>query len=148
MVSLLVLNGPNLNLLGARQPDIYGTTTLAEIEAMCTRVGADAGVSISCLQSNQEGTLVDAIHAARDLHDGIVLNAGAYTHTSIAIMDAISSTGVPTVELHLSNIHAREDFRQKSFIAPVAIGQICGFGPNGYRLAIQALVAYLAEAGK
>ncbi len=148
MFSVLIINGPNLNLLGTRQPEVYGKTTLAEIEAMCVTAAADAGGKAACIQSNQEGVLVDAIHNARGKHDGIVLNAGAYTHTSIALMDAISSTEIPTIELHLSNIHAREDFRHKSYIAPVAVGQICGFGPNGYNLAIQALLTYLSENRK
>lgn len=143
MKSLLILNGPNLNLLGERQPEVYGTTTLAEIEAMCEDAAKEMGATATCQQSNNEGELVDAIHRARKSYDGIVLNAGAYTHTSIAIMDAITSTQMPTVELHLSNIHAREDFRKKSFIAPVAIGQISGFGPAGYRLAIQAILQHL-----
>ena len=143
MTSILVLNGPNLNLLGQRQPEVYGTTTLADIEAAAVAHGANRGISVSCLQSNHEGALVDAIHAAKGVHDGIVLNAGAYTHSSIALMDAISSTEMPVVELHLSNIHARETFRHKSYIAPVAIGQICGFGAHGYTLALDALIAYL-----
>ena len=143
MKSILILNGPNLNLLGERQPEFYGTTTLAEIEMLCRSTAQDLKASAVCMQSNQEGILVDAIHDARGVHDGIVLNAGAYTHTSIALMDAISSAQIPTVELHLSNIHAREDFRKNSFIAPVAIGQICGFGPNGYKIAVQALLHYL-----
>jgi len=147
MTSMLILNGPNLNLLGQRQPEVYGHTTLAEIEQMC-RTKADAlSVIVSCLQSNHEGALVDAIHAARGVYDGIVLNAGAYTHTSVALMDAISSAQVPVVELHLSNIHAREAFRHKSFIAPVAVGQICGFGPAGYGLAMDALLAHLVQDG-
>ena len=148
MYSLLVINGPNLNLLGTRQPEVYGKTTLAEVEKLCLAVAKDAGSKATCMQSNHEGTLVEAIHNARGKYDGIVLNAGAYTHTSIALMDAISSTEIPTVELHLSNIHAREEFRHKSYIAPVAVGQICGFGPNGYKLAIEALLNYLAEAAK
>lgn len=144
MKSLLILNGPNLNLLGTRQPEVYGSTTLAQIEAMCAAMAELEGCKISCLQSNHEGELVEAIHAARNLHDGIILNAGAYTHTSVALMDAIASVEVPCIELHLSNIHAREEFRHKSFIAPVAVGQICGFGPAGYGLAIQAMLSYLA----
>jgi len=148
MISLLILNGPNLNLLGQRQPEIYGRTTLAEIEDMCVSAAQELGASATCLQSNQEGELVEAIHAARGLHDGIILNAGAYTHTSIALMDAISSSGVPTIELHLSNIHAREDFRKKSFIAPVAVGQISGFGAPGYRLAITAMLDHLASLNR
>ncbi len=145
MTSLLILNGPNLNLLGQRQPEVYGHTSLADIEELCRTTAADLGARVDCVQSNHEGVLVDAIHAARGLHDGIVLNAGAYTHTSIALMDAISSAQIPVIELHLSNIHARETFRHTSFIAPVAVGQICGFGPGGYPLAIRAMLAYLDE---
>lgn len=143
MPSVLVLNGPNLNLLGTRQPEVYGRTTLADIEAMCAAEAERHGMTVDCLQSNHEGALVDAIHAARGVHAGIVLNAGAYTHTSIALMDAISSTGLPVVEVHISNIHARESFRHKSFVAPVALGQIAGLGPVGYSLAIRALAEHL-----
>lgn len=143
MPTILVLNGPNLNLLGQRQPEVYGRTTLAEIEAMCVDTGAALGLAVACLQSNHEGALIDAIHACRGTRDGIVLNAGAYTHTSVALMDAIASAEVPVVELHLSNIHAREPFRHRSYIAPVAIGQICGFGPAGYGLALRALAQHL-----
>ncbi len=143
MTSILVLNGPNLNLLGQRQPEVYGTTTLADIEAACARHAKASGLSVTCAQSNHEGALIDAIHAAKGVHDGIILNAGAYTHSSIALMDAIASVELPVVELHLSNIHARETFRHKSYIAPVAIGQICGFGADGYLLALDALKAHL-----
>ncbi|MDO6725370.1 type II 3-dehydroquinate dehydratase [Cognatishimia sp. 1_MG-2023] len=145
MSSILILNGPNLNLLGTRQPEVYGKTTLQDIENMCVSHGESLGVSVSCIQSNHEGALVDAIHAAKGQHDGIVLNAGAYTHTSIALMDAISSVALPVIELHLSNIHARESFRHKSFIAPVAVGQICGFGALGYRLAIDAMLNHIGK---
>lgn len=141
--SILVLNGPNLNLLGTRQPEVYGKTTLKDIEDMCVSHGASLGVTVSCAQSNHEGVLVDAIHAAKGTHAGIVLNAGAYTHTSIALMDAIASVELPVIELHLSNIHARESFRHTSYIAPVAIGQICGFGSVGYRMAIDAMVHHI-----
>lgn len=143
MISLLVLNGPNLNLLGTRQPEVYGRTTLADLEDQCRAAADDLGVAVAFFQSNSEGALIDAIHAARGTHDGIVLNAGAYTHTSIALMDAIAATGVPTVEVHLSNIHAREPFRHRSWIAPVAIGQIAGFGTTGYVLALRALTERL-----
>lgn len=143
MTSILVLNGPNLNLLGQRQPEVYGTTTLAQVEDACRNHGAKSGVHVSCFQSNHEGALIDAIHAAKGVHHGIVLNAGAYTHTSIALMDAIASVELPVIELHLSNIHAREEFRHKSYIAKVALGQICGFGPHGYVLALDALKAHL-----
>jgi 3-dehydroquinate dehydratase II len=146
MSSFLILNGPNLNLLGTRQPEVYGKTTLDDIRKLCEDAAARHGVSIAFAQSNHEGTLIDAIHAARGQHAGIILNAGAYTHTSVALMDAIASAAVPLVEVHLSNIHAREPFRHKSFIAPVALGQICGFGATGYVLAIEALVAHLGLA--
>ena len=145
MTSLLILNGPNLNLLGTRQPEVYGKTTLAEVEALCAQKAQDCGCEVTCLQSNHEGALLDAVQGARGLHDGIILNAGAYTHTSIALMDAISSIKVPVIELHLSNIHAREEFRHHSYIAPVAVGQICGFGPAGYILAIDAMISYLGQ---
>jgi 3-dehydroquinate dehydratase-2 len=143
MTSLLILNGPNLNLLGTRQPDVYGRTTLADIEALCTKTASGIDVAIQFEQSNHEGALVDHIHAALGTHDGIILNAGAYTHTSIALMDAISSVSIPTIELHLSNVHAREDFRKTSYMSKVALGQICGFGAAGYALAIQALTDHL-----
>ncbi|GAA6207498.1 type II 3-dehydroquinate dehydratase [Cognatishimia sp. WU-CL00825] len=143
MTSILILNGPNLNLLGTRQPEVYGTTTLTDIENLCTAHANKHNIELKFFQSNHEGALIDAIHDARGTHDGIVLNAGAYTHTSVALMDAISSAALPVIELHLSNIHAREEFRHKSFIAPVAVGQICGFGAHGYELAIDALVRHL-----
>ena len=143
MTSLLILNGPNLNLLGTRQPEVYGSTTLADIEARCEARAKMLGLSVTCAQSNHEGELIELIHQAPARHKGIIFNAGAYTHSSIALMDAIQSVDLPVIELHLSNIHAREMFRQKSFIAPVALGQICGFGPYGYELAIDAMQAHL-----
>jgi len=146
MTKILVLNGPNLNMLGLRQPEVYGRTTLAEVDALCVRTGLDLGATVTCLQSNHEGTLIDAIHAARTTQDGIVMNAGAFTHTSIAIMDALASAETPVIELHLSNVHAREPFRHKSWIAPVALGVICGFGPNGYALALRAMAHHLEHA--
>ncbi|MEO3414198.1 type II 3-dehydroquinate dehydratase [Roseovarius sp. CAU 1744] len=147
MTSILVLNGPNLNLLGQRQPDVYGTTTLADIEAMCREKADALNVTVDFRQSNDEGALLDMIHAARGSVDGIVLNAGAYTHTSIALRDAISSVELPVIELHLSNIHAREAFRHRSYISGVALGLICGFGAAGYPMAIQAMRDHLEAAG-
>ena len=140
---VLILNGPNLNLLGTRQPEVYGAQTLADVEAMCRAHLANA--QLSFVQSNHEGALVDALHDARTTQDGVILNAGAYTHTSIALRDAISSIELPCVEVHLSNIHARESFRHQSHIAPVAIGQIAGFGTQSYLLALDALQAHLAK---
>ncbi|HEV8033983.1 type II 3-dehydroquinate dehydratase [Yoonia sp.] len=143
--SILILNGPNLNLLGTRQPEVYGPTTLADIEALCHEKAKALGVEIVFSQSNHEGEMIDILHGARGVHAGVILNAGAYTHTSVALMDAISSIMLPVVELHLSNIHAREAFRQKSYIAPVAVGQICGFGAAGYPLAMDALLTYIGR---
>jgi len=139
------MNGPNLNLLGTRQPEIYGATTLADIERNCSNAAARLGITVSFVQSNHEGVLIDEIHAARGTYDGIVLNAGAYTHTSVAIMDAIKSVALPVVELHLSNIHQRESFRHTSYISKVAVGQICGFGAAGYPLALEALATFLGD---
>ena len=143
MKSILIMNGPNLNLLGSRQPEVYGATTLPQIHDACAEKAKHLGVKIDFMQSNHEGALIDAIHSAKGVHDGIILNAGAYTHTSVAIMDAISSVELPVIELHLSNPHARESFRHKSYIAPVAIGVIAGFGPHGYSLAIDAMIEHL-----
>ncbi|KJZ20158.1 type II 3-dehydroquinate dehydratase [Loktanella sp. S4079] len=143
--SLLILNGPNLNLLGTRQPEVYGTTTLKDVENLCLDKAKDLGIEIEFAQSNHEGSLIDMMHAARGKHVGVILNAGAYTHTSVALMDAISSIMLPVIELHLSNIHAREAFRQTSYISKVCIGQICGFGAAGYPLAMQALIDYVGD---
>jgi 3-dehydroquinate dehydratase-2 len=137
---LLYLNGPNLNLLGQREPGIYGSQTLADIEAMVRRAAAGRGVELDFRQSNGEGELVDWIQGARGNFEGIVLNAAAYTHTSVAIRDAISAVGIPVIELHLSNVHAREEFRHRSVMAPVCVGVIAGFGAHGYVLALEAAV--------
>ena len=147
MTSILILNGPNLNLLGTRQPEVYGDATLDWIESRCRREADELGLEIDFRQSNHEGVLIDHVHAARGAHQGIVLNAGAYTHTSLALMDAVASVALPMVEVHLSNVHAREPYRQTSFIGRVALGQICGFGPTSYLLALRALKAYLDRAG-
>ncbi|WP_425090300.1 type II 3-dehydroquinate dehydratase [Tropicimonas sp. S265A] len=138
-----VLNGPNLNLLGTRQPEVYGTTTLSDIKRLCTDKAEALGVDLRFSQTNHEGALVDQIHAAGQTASGIVINAGAYTHTSVALHDALASVALPVFEVHLSNIHAREPFRHRSYISPVATGLICGFGPIGYVYALDALVEML-----
>lgn len=143
--SILILNGPNLNLLGMRQPEVYGTTTLDDISVACTKHAIGLGFDIDFRQTNSEGEMVDWLHGARGKQDGAIINAGAYTHTSIALMDAVSSIELPVIEVHLSNIHAREEFRHVSYVAKVALGQICGFGALGYNLAIDALVDHLAK---
>ena len=139
------MHGPNLNLLGLREPEIYGSSTLDIINRSLETDGERLQVGVDCLQSNHEGVLVDAIHNAREKYQGIVINAGAYTHTSVAIRDALLGVGIPTVEVHLSNIYTREEFRHHSYIAPIAIGQISGFGLDSYRLGLQALVNYLKQ---
>jgi 3-dehydroquinate dehydratase-2 len=139
-MKILCLNGPNLNLLGQREPDVYGLTTLAEIEAKVRTRATQLGATAEFRQSNQEGELVGWIQEARGRFDVIVLNAAAYTHTSVALRDAIAAVGIPTIEIHLSNVQAREKFRHKSVIAPVCVGQIAGFGANSYVLAIEAAV--------
>jgi len=137
-MKVLFLNGPNLNLLGTREPEIYGRLTLADIEAEVRARAGQLNVAVDFLQSNVEGELVTWIQQAKGRYDVIVLNAAAYTHTSVALRDAIAATGVPTVEIHLSNVHAREEFRHTSLIAPVCRGQICGFGAKSYILGLEA----------
>ncbi len=139
-MKILFLNGPNLNLLGQREPDVYGRTTLADIEAKVRERGAKLGAEIEFRQSNLEGELVTWIQQAKGEFQVIVLNAAAYTHTSIALRDAIAASGVPTIEIHLSNVHSREEFRHKSLIAPVCRGQIVGFGAESYILAVEASI--------
>ena len=140
---ILVLSGPNLNLLGAREPAIYGATDLSTIEASLAALGAELGAVVECRQSNHEGQLVDWIQEARDGWDGVVLNAGGYTHTSVAIRDAITAAGKPCVEVHLSNVHARERFRHHSRLAAVCVGVVLGFGPRSYELGLRGLMDYL-----
>jgi len=144
--SILVLHGPNLNMLGQREPATYGHETLAEIDQRIAAHGAAAGVNVSCRQSNAEGELVGLIQGTLGTADGLLMNAGAYTHTSIAIHDAIRAAGVPTIEVHLSNVHAREVFRHQSYVSPVAIGVICGFGAMSYILALDAMIDFLSRS--
>jgi 3-dehydroquinate dehydratase-2 len=144
-LSILVLHGPNLNLLGQREPGIYGAVTLAEINRLLQEKASQVQASIFAMQSNHEGVLVDVIHEALGKHQGILINAGAYTHTSVALRDAIAAVNLPTVEVHLSNIYRREDFRHHSYIAPVVIGQISGFGAQSYLLGLEALVHHLRK---
>ncbi len=135
---ILVINGPNLNLLGTREKEVYGAVTLAEIAARMNKEAAALEMDLDFIQSNHEGEIIDRIHSARGVYDVLILNAGAYTHYSIAIRDAIKAVEIPTIEIHLSNIHAREEFRSKSVIAAVCRGQISGFGPDSYLLALKA----------
>lgn len=144
MATVYVLNGPNLNLLGSRETAVYGSLTLADIEKMCAVAAKQHGHDIVFRQSNHEGELVDWLHEAKAKAAGVVINPGAYTHTSIALQDAIRAIGIPVVEVHLSNIFAREEFRHHSYVSPVALGVICGFGPKGYELAIGGLANVLA----
>lgn len=135
---VLVLNGPNLNLLGTREPDVYGAQTLADIEANCRAVAKDLGLEIDFRQTNGEGQLVDWVQGARGVFDVLIVNAGAYTHTSVALLDALKAVDLPTIEVHLSNIQQREEFRHHSYVSKAALGMICGFGGFGYDMAIQA----------
>ena len=144
VLRVLLLNGPNLNLLGTREPAIYGAETLDAIVQRATEYAQSLGIELRHVQSNHEGALIDALHDARNWADGVILNAGAYTHTSIALYDAIRAVGLPTIEVHLTNIYAREPFRHKSVIAPACVGQISGFGAHSYLLAVQAM-AYLLQ---
>jgi 3-dehydroquinate dehydratase-2 len=148
MIKILIVHGPNLNLLGKREPAIYGTTTLEEIDSSIAQLSRELGIESTCVQSNHEGELVQRIQDAMGVYDAVVINPGAYTHTSVAIRDAIASTGIPVVEVHLSNIHRREEFRRTSYVAGVAVGQISGFGPESYLLGLRAAVRTVRSAGK
>ena len=143
--TILVLNGPNLNLLGVREPSIYGRETLADIEEACLERAVDLGLSVEFRQSNHEGQLIDWIQEARESADGIILNAAALTHTSVALLDALRTAELPVVEVHLSNIYRREPFRHHSYVSAAATGIICGFGPHGYVLALEAMAQLLAR---
>jgi len=143
-MKILIINGVNMNMLGFREPEKYGTMTLKDLEKDLYAFSFEIGIDIETFQSNFEGEIVEKIHNAKDLFDGIIINAGAYTHTSIAIRDAISAAGIPAVEVHMTNIYSREEFRHKSYIAPVCIGQISGFNADSYKLGLKGLADYLS----
>ena len=145
---ILIIHGPNLNMLGRREPDIYGTFTLEDINGRLAALARELGTDIAFFQSNHEGELVQKIQDAMGIYDAIVINPGAYTHTSVALRDAIASTGIPTIEAHISNIYRREEFRKHSYISGVAVGQITGFGPDSYLLALRAAVAQVKSGGR
>jgi 3-dehydroquinate dehydratase-2 len=145
MPRVLVVHGPNLNLLGSREPHVYGTTTLDEIDSRLASAAREAGANVDCFQSNHEGALVDRIQESPASFDGILINPGAYTHTSVALRDALAATSLPVVEVHLSNVHAREEFRRHSFVSPIAIAVVCGFGWRGYLLGLEGLLAHLRD---
>ncbi len=147
-MKILVLHGPNLNMLGVREPEVYGSDTLEDVNRSLESAAADREVEIRIRQSNHEGVLVDEIQQALDWADGILINPGAYTHTSIALRDACVAVGLPVVEVHMSDIHAREKFRQHSYIAPVAVRQICGFGTKSYLLGLEALVDHIGNGSE
>ncbi len=144
-MKILVLHGPNLNLLGSREPEVYGALTLGEINSAISTLAHELGVEVMTFQSNSEGELIDRIHSAAVTCDGILINPAAYTHTSVAIRDALAAVALPTVEVHLSNIHRREEFRTRSFVAPVAIGQISGFGLDSYLLGLRAIFNHIKK---
>ncbi len=145
MKEILVLHGPNLNLLGAREPEVYGKLTLEDIDQRLQEAGRAMGLEVRSYQSNSEGALIDALHEARGWASGVVFNPGGYTHTSVALRDAVAAIGIPVVEVHLSNVYAREEFRQRSLISPVCLGKITGFGWRSYLLGLQALVGIIQD---
>jgi 3-dehydroquinate dehydratase-2 len=145
LMKILVIHGPNLNLLGTREPDKYGTATLEDIDRDLEAFAYELGIDIEFYQSNVEGDIVSKVQSAKGEFDGIVINPAAYTHTSVALRDAFLAVEIPTVEVHLSNVHAREEFRQKSYIAPVVVGQISGFGEDSYKLGLSAIVNYIKK---
>ncbi len=144
MLKILVVHGPNLNLLGTREPEVYGRETLADIDRQLVTLGSELGAEVSTFQSNHEGALIDRIHQARvDGVAGILINPGGFTHTSVALRDALAAVAIPTIEVHLSNVHAREEFRRHSYVSGVVLGQICGLGAQGYQLALRGLLGKL-----
>lgn len=142
-MKILILHGPNLNLLGMREPDVYGSLTLDEINKRLSELGSSLGVEVTCQQSNHEGALIDALHEAITWADGVVFNPGGYTHTSVSIRDAVAAIGIPVVEVHMSNVYAREEFRHKSLVSAVCLGKVVGFGWQSYALGLRALVESL-----
>lgn len=142
-MKILLINGPNLNLLGTREPEKYGSATLEDIEQSLKSGAKELNAELDCFQSNHEGEIIDTIHSARGKYDGIIINAGGLTHTSVSLRDAISSVSIPTVEVHMTNIHAREEFRHTSLISGVSLAQVVGFGKNSYKYALEGLIEYL-----
>ena len=143
--NILLINGPNLNLLGTRQPEIYGSETLEDVEQACQAIATDLGMNLDYQQNNSEGELIDIVHAARDKYQAIIINPGAYTHTSVALRDALAGVEIPVFEVHISNIHAREEFRHQSYISGIAVGVICGLGTAGYAMALEGVAGLLSE---
>ena len=148
MTKILLINGPNLNLLGTREPEKYGKTTLADIESELKTLSAELGCELDCFQSNFEGEIIEKIHSAMGKYDGIIINAGGLTHTSVSVRDAIASVNIPTVEVHMTNVHAREDFRHNSFISGVSVAQVIGFGKNSYKYALEGLIEWIKNNKK
>jgi len=142
-MKILVIHGPNLNLLGTREPELYGSLTLTDVNSALETVAAELGVELAIVQSNHEGAIVDAIQGAQGVCAGLLINPAAYTHTSVAVRDAIAAVSIPTVEVHLSNVHAREEFRSRSYVAPIAVGQISGFGVDSYLLGLRAIFSHI-----
>lgn len=143
--NILLINGPNLNLLGTRQPEIYGSETLQDVEEACKAIANDLGMHLDAVQNNAEGDLIDIVHSARDKYQAIIINPGAYTHTSIALRDALAAVEIPVFEVHISNIHTREEFRHQSYISGIAVGVICGLGTAGYAMALEGIAGLLSD---
>jgi len=142
-MKILLINGPNLNMLGTREPEKYGNTTLSDIERDLQNTGKECGVEVDCFQSNHEGEIIDKIQSSKGVYDGIIINAGGLTHTSVSVRDAISAVSIPTVEVHMTNIHSREEFRHTSMLSGVCVAQVVGFGKNSYKYALEGLISLL-----